>query len=154
MLKNLARELNIPILCLAQLSRKVEERQGHRPMMSDLRESGCLTGDTLIKDATTGHLYTIKELAERTAQTPMQVFAVDENLKLGPHTMIKAFYSGRKIDSNSRCEAAVQSRHRQIIVSCKWMNGSASINLRPGLTSLFRELCIRNPVYLKKEWLH
>lgn len=96
MLKNLARELNIPILCLAQLSRKVEERQGHRPMMSDLRESGCLTGDTLIKDATTGHLYTIKELAERTAQTPMQVFAVDENLKLGPHTMIKAFYSGRK----------------------------------------------------------
>jgi replicative DNA helicase len=51
MLKNLARELNIPLLCLAQLSRKVEERQGHRPMLSDLRESGCLAGDTLIKDA-------------------------------------------------------------------------------------------------------
>jgi replicative DNA helicase len=96
MLKTLARELNIPILCAAQLSRKVEERQGHRPMMSDLRESGCLTGDTLIKDAETGHLYTIKELAERREQTPLQVFAVDENLKLGSHTMTKAFYSGRK----------------------------------------------------------
>ncbi len=45
MLKTLARELNVPILCAAQLSRKVEERQGHRPMLSDLRESGSLEQD-------------------------------------------------------------------------------------------------------------
>ena len=97
MLKTLARELNIPIMCLSQLSRRVEERQGHRPLMSDLRESGCLSADTVIRDASTGQCYTIKELAEREVQTPFAVQAIDpKTWKSGIYQMTNVFYSGKK----------------------------------------------------------
>jgi len=96
-LKQLARELQIPILALSQLNRGLESRDNKRPLLSDLRESGCLSGDTIITDAKSGKLYRIDEVVNNKSLLPMKVKSMDKNLKVKDFNVTNAFYSGEKI---------------------------------------------------------
>jgi replicative DNA helicase len=93
-LKILARELDVPVLAISQLSRAPEQRHPPKPMLSDLRESGCLTGDSLVYLPREGARRPIRELVGR---TNFEVLAMDpETWKLQPALATRAFSTGRK----------------------------------------------------------
>ncbi|MCA9997996.1 MAG: replicative DNA helicase [Anaerolineales bacterium] len=93
-LKTLARELDVPVVAAAQLSRAVEQRQDKRPLLSDLRDSGCLTGDTLITLAETGQRVPIRSLV---GQAGFSVWALnEETMKLETAVVSNAFATGTK----------------------------------------------------------
>ena len=91
-LKNLARELKIPVLALSQLSRAVEARGTKIPQLADLRE--CLTGDAEIVNAITGEVKKIKDLISR--KKPFPLYAKNKDGQLVQSWATDVFKSGRK----------------------------------------------------------
>ncbi len=92
-LKALARELNVPVLAAAQLSRAVEQRTDKRPVLSDLRESGCLTGDTRIALESGSHV----PIQELEGKSGFHVWALNpDTLQLEAMPVSRAFCTGTK----------------------------------------------------------
>jgi len=94
-LKLLAKELNVPVVALSQLNRGPEQRTDKKPLLSDLRESGCLTAGTRILRADTGSEVSLGELLA-SGERNIPVWSLDDRLRIVPQTMTHAFPSGIK----------------------------------------------------------
>lgn len=82
-MKELARELDVPVLALSQLNRDVEKRDNHRPMLSDLRESGSLEQDADVVILIHRPSY-FQQAADADAASPTDALLIVAKQRTGP----------------------------------------------------------------------
>ena len=90
-LKGLARELNIPVLAISQLSRSVEFRSPPRPRLSDLRESGSLEQDADV----VLFIYREKEMGETVPSNIAEIIIAKH--RNGPVGAVKLFFDSERV---------------------------------------------------------
>jgi replicative DNA helicase len=94
-IKLLAKELEVPVVAISQLNRGPEQRTDKRPMLSDLRESGCVTAGTRLLRADTGAEVTIGDLLA-SGERGVRLWSVDERMRMVAREVTNVFPSGVK----------------------------------------------------------
>ncbi len=115
-LKGLAKELMAPVVVLSQLSRAVESRSDKRPQLADLRESGCLAGETTVTDIDTGKAWTLEQLYNLGPSKALpRILSMNARGRLVPQQPVKVFENGVKplytVTTRLNCQIQATGNH-------------------------------------------